>query len=107
MVLRIAGMTCGSCSAAVERALSTQPGVSSANVNLIAGKAEVSWSPSTLAQMLVCSCSAVCSHLHRLVYCFLAVKAWWHERRCATTQTSQDLDTFLQQWRMRALMRSS
>ena len=39
--LRVDGMTCGACSAAVEKALRAAPGVLSAAVNLIAGTAEV------------------------------------------------------------------
>jgi Cu+-exporting ATPase len=39
--LRVDGMTCGSCSAAVEKALRAAPGVLSASVNLMAGTAEV------------------------------------------------------------------
>ncbi len=39
--LRVDGMTCGSCSAAVEKAVRAAPGVLTASVNLIAGTAEV------------------------------------------------------------------
>lgn len=39
--MHVSGMTCASCSSSVERALNGVPGVVSAQVNLIAGKAEV------------------------------------------------------------------
>ena len=39
--LRVDGMTCGACSAAVEKALRAAPGVLSASVNLMAGTAQV------------------------------------------------------------------
>ena len=39
--LQITGMTCSSCSAAVEKALQAQSGVLGASVNLLAGRAEV------------------------------------------------------------------
>ena len=42
MTLQIEGMTCSSCSSAVETALRNQKGVVSAAVNLLAGRAEVS-----------------------------------------------------------------
>ena len=42
----ITGMTCGSCAARVEKALSRQPGVASAGVNLASEKATVSFDPS-------------------------------------------------------------
>ena len=41
LTLQIEGMTCGSCSSAVESALRSQKGVVSAAVNLLAGRAEV------------------------------------------------------------------
>lgn len=41
VVLQITGMTCGSCSAAVENALRAEPGVTTCSVNLLANKAEV------------------------------------------------------------------
>ncbi len=44
-VLRVGGMTCGACSAAVERACRAVPGVSGAAVNLLAGRAEVTFDP--------------------------------------------------------------
>ena len=43
--LPVAGMTCGACSAAVERALKKKQGVVSANVNLAAEKARVVYVP--------------------------------------------------------------
>ena len=39
--LQITGMTCASCSAAVEKALQAQSGVLGASVNVLAGRAEV------------------------------------------------------------------
>ena len=42
----ITGMTCGSCAARVEKALSRQPGVANAGVNLASEKATVSFDPS-------------------------------------------------------------
>ena len=45
--LRISGMTCSSCSSAVERALQQLPGVSEAGVNLLACTAEVRFDPGT------------------------------------------------------------
>jgi len=42
--LRVGGMTCGSCSTAVEKALQAAPGVLGASVNLLAGTAQVSLS---------------------------------------------------------------
>ncbi len=45
VTLEIEGMTCASCSAAVERALKKQNGVSSASVNLATNKATVSYDP--------------------------------------------------------------
>ena len=41
VAMRVNGMTCGSCSAAVEKALQAHTGVMSASVNLLAGTAEV------------------------------------------------------------------
>ena len=41
IVLQIEGMSCSSCSTAVEKALQAIHGVQSASVNLLAGKAEV------------------------------------------------------------------
>lgn len=45
-VLAIEGMTCASCSSAVERALKKQKGVSSVSVNLTTNKATLSYDPS-------------------------------------------------------------
>lgn len=42
LALRVNGMTCSSCSAAVENALRAISGVQSASVNLMASRAEVS-----------------------------------------------------------------
>jgi copper chaperone len=39
--LKVTGMTCGHCQAAVERALRAQPGVGSVKVDLAGGRAEV------------------------------------------------------------------
>lgn len=39
--LAVSGMTCGACSSAVERALGALPGVSSAEVNAVTGRAQV------------------------------------------------------------------
>jgi Cu+-exporting ATPase len=44
-VLPIGGMTCAACSAAVQRALSRQPGVSEASVNLLLAEATISFDP--------------------------------------------------------------
>ena len=41
IVLQIEGMSCSSCSTAVEKALQAIHGVQAASVNLLAGKAEV------------------------------------------------------------------
>jgi len=48
VTLEIEGMTCASCSAAVERALKKQNGVSSASVNLATNKATVSYDPALI-----------------------------------------------------------
>ncbi|KAF0227041.1 MAG: Cu2+-exporting [Erysipelotrichaceae bacterium] len=45
-ILNIEGMTCASCSGAVERALKKQKGVSSVSVNLTTNKATLSYDPS-------------------------------------------------------------
>ena len=45
IMLRIEGMTCSSCSSAVERALRGLDGVRAANVNLLAGQAEIAYDP--------------------------------------------------------------
>jgi P-type Cu+ transporter len=47
-VLAIDGMTCASCSAAVERALKKQPGVSSVSVNLATNKATLVYDPAQI-----------------------------------------------------------
>ncbi len=47
-VLNIEGMTCASCSGAVERALKKQKGVSSVSVNLTTNKATLSYDPSII-----------------------------------------------------------
>ncbi|KAK9916964.1 hypothetical protein WJX75_009286 [Coccomyxa subellipsoidea] len=44
-ILRVSGMTCSSCSSAVELALLNHEGVQRASVNLLAGKAEVQYNP--------------------------------------------------------------
>ncbi|KAL4446311.1 hypothetical protein ABPG77_003118 [Micractinium sp. CCAP 211/92] len=44
-LLRVGGMTCSSCSSAVETALRGVPGVQEASVNLLAGTAEVQYDP--------------------------------------------------------------
>ena len=46
-ILRITGMSCASCSTAVEGALLPLPGVADAKVNLLAGTAEVRFDPGT------------------------------------------------------------
>lgn len=43
MRLRVGGMTCASCTGAVERALRALPGVLGATVNLLTGVVEASW----------------------------------------------------------------
>lgn len=48
VTLEIEGMTCASCSSAVERSLRKQQGVSLANVNLTTNKATVEYDPSTV-----------------------------------------------------------
>lgn len=48
VVLAIEGMTCASCSTAVERALKKQKGVSSVSVNLTTNKATLSYDPSVV-----------------------------------------------------------
>lgn len=45
--LRVSGMTCGSCSSAVEAAIRRLPGVADAGVNLLACTAEVRFDPGT------------------------------------------------------------
>ena len=44
-VLRVGGMTCGACAGAVERACLGVPGVASAAVNALTGRAEVVFDP--------------------------------------------------------------
>ena len=44
-LLQVGGMTCGSCSSAVESALRAVPGVQAAAVNLLSGVAEVEFDP--------------------------------------------------------------
>jgi Cu+-exporting ATPase len=52
--LDVSGMTCGSCAARVQRALSEQPGVNEALVNYATGRASVELEPGTLdAEQLV------------------------------------------------------
>jgi copper-transporting P-type ATPase V len=54
MELDISGMTCGSCAARVQRALSRQPGVSEALVNYATGRATVELEPGSLdAEQLI------------------------------------------------------
>jgi Cu+-exporting ATPase len=48
--INIGGMTCASCSAAVERALKKRPGVISANVNLAAETARVEYVPGEISE---------------------------------------------------------
>ncbi len=48
--LNIGGMTCASCSAAVERALKKRPGVVSANVNLASETARVEYAPEEISE---------------------------------------------------------
>ncbi len=48
--LNIGGMTCASCSAAVERALKKRPGVISANVNLASETARVEYVPAEISE---------------------------------------------------------
>lgn len=47
-LLSITGMTCANCAAAVQKALSSVPGVSEANVNLATEQATVTYNPSTV-----------------------------------------------------------
>lgn len=48
VTLDIEGMTCASCSAAIERTLKKQPGVASISVNLATNKATLSYDPSKI-----------------------------------------------------------
>ena len=47
--LKVSGMTCGHCRAAVEKALRSQPGVHNATVNLESGSAEVEYDETRVA----------------------------------------------------------
>ncbi len=47
--LKVTGMTCGHCKAAVERALRSQPGVANATVDLVGGGAEVEYDEEAVA----------------------------------------------------------
>jgi len=47
--IKVLGMACAGCKAAVEKALGSLEGVSSAEVNLVAKTARVSYDPSKLA----------------------------------------------------------
>lgn len=62
VMLQVEGMTCSSCSSAVETALASQKGVVSAAVNLLAKRAEVLHSFLPFSELLpmvtACSCSA-------------------------------------------------
>jgi P-type Cu+ transporter len=58
--LNITGMTCGACQANVQRALSRQPGVARASVNLVTGQARVVFDPAVVRPaQLVSSVEAV------------------------------------------------
>src|SRR5687767_9958100 len=46
--LTVTGMTCAACQANVQRALSRQPGVSQASVNLMTGQARVTFHPGSV-----------------------------------------------------------
>lgn len=54
-VLSVGGMTCSSCVATVEKTLKAIPGVTSASVALLAGKAEVRYSPRDVTDPTVLS----------------------------------------------------
>src|SRR4026209_2438096 len=45
VTIPVSGMTCAACSARVQRTLERTPGVSSANVNLMTGAAQVDFDP--------------------------------------------------------------
>lgn len=63
ITLRIEGMTCGSCSSAVETALRSQKGVVAAAVNLLAKRAEVHTDTSdSLRSMPACTSCVLLSH---------------------------------------------
>jgi copper chaperone CopZ len=49
LTLNISGMTCMGCASSVERKLTEQPGVASAQVDLGAGQAEVRYDPQQTA----------------------------------------------------------
>jgi len=55
---RITGMTCATCAARVEKALSEAPGVSSASVNLASEKATVAYNPSVTSEEALVSAVA-------------------------------------------------
>jgi copper chaperone CopZ len=47
--LKVSGMTCGHCASAVEKALTTRPGVRNATVHLNASAAEVEYEPAEVS----------------------------------------------------------
>ena len=49
VILPVTGMTCVTCAATVEKALSKLPGVSRVNVNLASEKASVEYDPDRVA----------------------------------------------------------
>lgn len=54
--LSITGMTCGSCSMAIQSALDKLPGVSVASVGLLSNSAEVRHSSPLLSKPVPCMC---------------------------------------------------
>lgn len=52
ITLKIEGMTCGGCKAAVERILNAQPGITAVKVDLPGGQATVTSAGTTAAQAL-------------------------------------------------------
>ncbi len=54
VTLRVLGMTCSSCSTAVEKCLNALPGIRHASVNLLANKAEVGCLPILQAPPHLC-----------------------------------------------------
>ena len=71
IALRVHGMTCSSCSSAVEKCLQGLPGIKQATVNLLANKAEVQHQPQHLSRPVQCPflptagpCSAPCLMYH-------------------------------------------